>query len=77
MAPWIVAQSSSLASTKRGAGVTPEEAARLIIKPILKQAEGAAVDRVKDELKQGVMDKVGEAAGDFMDKTKKLFKSGD
>lgn len=58
----------------RGAGVTPEEAARQILKPILKRAEDDAKDRVKDELKEGVMDKVGEAAGDFMDKTRKLFK---
>jgi len=40
----------------------------------LKRAEDDAKDRVKDELKQGVMDKVGEAANDLMDKTMKLFK---
>jgi uncharacterized protein involved in outer membrane biogenesis len=59
---------------RRGAGVTPEEAARQIIKPILKRAEDDAKDRVKDELKQGLMDKVGETASDLMDSTMKLFK---
>lgn len=59
---------------KRGAGVTPEEAARQIINPILKRAEDNAKDRLKEELKEGVMEKVGDAAGDFVDSTKKLFK---
>jgi uncharacterized protein involved in outer membrane biogenesis len=59
---------------KRGAGVTPEEAARQIINPILKRAEDNAKERLREELKQGVMDKVGEATSDFVDKTKGLFK---
>ena len=53
---------------KRGAGVTPEQAADLIIQPILKQAETAAKDRLKDELKEYAKEKADE------DKKAKLLK---
>jgi uncharacterized protein involved in outer membrane biogenesis len=59
---------------RRGAGVTPEEAADLIIKPILKQAETAAKNRVKDELKEYAKKKAEEEKGKFLDSAKrKLF----
>jgi hypothetical protein len=56
---------------KRGAGVTPDEAAEQIIKPIIKQAEKAAVERVKDELKSLAKEKAEKEKGNFLDSAKK------
>jgi hypothetical protein len=59
---------------KRGAGVTPDEAAEQIIKPILKQAEAAALKSVKDKLEERLKEKAKEKEGDFLDSAKrKLF----
>jgi hypothetical protein len=56
---------------KRGAGVTPEEAAELIIQPIIKQAEVAAKNRIKDELKSLAKEKAEGEKGKFLDSAKK------
>jgi uncharacterized protein involved in outer membrane biogenesis len=56
---------------KRGAGVTPEEAAELIIEPIIKQAEVAAKNRIKDELKSRAKEKAEGEKGKFLDSAKK------
>ncbi|MCP4088355.1 MAG: hypothetical protein GY746_00975 [Gammaproteobacteria bacterium] len=56
---------------RRGAGVTPEQAAGLIIKPILKQAETAAKNRITDKLKDLTIEKIGEEKDKFLDSAKK------
>jgi uncharacterized protein involved in outer membrane biogenesis len=59
---------------RRGAGVTPDQAAEQIIKPVLKQAEKAALNAVKDKLKAFAKEKAKEEKGNFLDSAKdKLF----
>jgi uncharacterized protein involved in outer membrane biogenesis len=59
---------------RRGAAVTPDQAAEQIIKPVLKQAEKAALNAVKDKLKEFAKEKAKEEKGNFLDSAKdKLF----
>ena len=59
---------------RRGAGVTPDQAAEAIIQPILKQAQAAATNRVKNEAKDLAREKANEQQDKLMESAqKKLF----
>jgi UDP-N-acetylglucosamine enolpyruvyl transferase len=59
---------------RRGAGVTPDQAAEAIIQPILKQAQAAATNRVKNEAKDLAREKADEQKDKQMESAqKKLF----
>jgi hypothetical protein len=59
---------------RRGAGVTPDQAAEAIIQPILKQAQAAATNRVKNEAKGLAREKADEEKDKLMESAqKKLF----
>jgi uncharacterized protein involved in outer membrane biogenesis len=59
---------------RRDAGVTPDQAAEAIIQPILKQAQAAATNRVKNEAKDLAREKADEQKDKQMKSAqKKLF----
>jgi hypothetical protein len=59
---------------RRGAGVTPDQAAEAIIQPILKQAQAAAKNQVKNEAKELAREKADEQKDKLMESAqKKLF----
>jgi uncharacterized protein involved in outer membrane biogenesis len=59
---------------RRGAGVTPDQAAEAIIQPILKQAQAAATNRVKNEAKDLAREKADELKDKQLESAqKKLF----
>jgi hypothetical protein len=59
---------------RRGAGVTPDQATEAIIQPILKQAQAAAKNHVKDEAKDIARAEADKQKGKLMESAqKKLF----